>query len=139
MVRHVRGRPLGIWIITILQLTLAGSLVASVTTGIDYFSAVPGAQIADDNRAVYAAWVGVTVVAAVLLWRLSRRGWALTMLLTGVSLAANLALWWNGDPYWTRLAIEIVIVFYINSASVRELFLQRQEVSRLTVRGTKDE
>lgn len=139
MVRQMRGRPLGIWIITILQLTLAGGLVLSVTTGIDYFAAVPGAQLADDNRPAYTLWLGLTVVAAVLLWRLSRRGWALTMLLTGVSLAANLILWWNGHPYWTRLVLEVVIAFYINSASVRELFLRRQEVSRVTVRGTPDE
>jgi hypothetical protein len=139
MVREMRRRPLGIWIITILQLTLAGTLVVSLVTGEDLFAPIPGTVLAEEYRPVYVAWVAVAGMAALLLWRLSRRGWALTMLLTGLSLLANLVLWWNGEPYWTRMAIQVVIALYLNSAAVRQLFLHRTDVSRITVRGTGGE
>lgn len=135
----MRRRPLGIWIITILQLGLAGTIALSVVTGMDLFSALPESRLPDEYRPLYVAWVLIAGIAAVLLWRLSHRGWALTMLLTGLSLLANLVLWWNGDPYWTRMAIQAVVAFYLNSAAVRELFLRRPEVSRIAVRGTGDE
>jgi hypothetical protein len=131
----MKRRPLGIWVITALQLVLVVTLAAALVTGEDLFAPVPGTVLSEQHRTVYVAWVAIGALAAFLLWRLSRRGWALTMLLTGLSLMGNLVLWWDGQPYWTRMGIQVVIAFYLNSTAVRQLFLRREDVTRITVRN----
>lgn len=78
-------------------------------------------------------WATLIIVAAVLLWRLNRRGWVLMMLLVGASLMSNLVIWWQTPERtnWGSMVVSILTVFYLNSASVRGLFLQRHEVPRI--------
>ena len=130
----MRRRPLGIWVITVLQFTLAVTLLLAAVTNLDILSEVPGRQLGDQARVVYGVWVAITGVTAALLWRLSRRGWVLTMVLTGLSLTANLALWWAGEANYLRLGLQAVVAFYLNSAPVRELFLRRAAVTRIAIR-----
>ena len=78
-------------------------------------------------------WSTLMFFAAVLLWRLDRRGWVLMMLLVGVSMLSNLVIWWEtpAQTNWPSMAVSILTVFYLNSSSVRTLFLERHEVPRI--------
>ena len=62
------------------------------------------------------------LVAAVGLWRGWRRAWVLTMILVGTGLLLSLSLYSIGDPPYVRLAIDIVIAFYLNQGVVRDYF-----------------
>ena len=120
----MKRRPLGIWIIVGMQVLLAVSLLAGVVTNTDVLSSsTPDQALAPEVRAAYLAWAIMNLVFAFWLWRLKRRGWVLTMVLTGLSLAANLAEWWSGDPILIRMALPAVTAFYLNSAPVRDLFM----------------
>jgi hypothetical protein len=122
-VHHVKRRPLGIWIIVATQMLLAGSLLAGAATNIDIASGASDRPLEPETRVVYVGWAIITLVFAFWLWRLKRRGWVLTMLITGLALAANLAIWWSGDPNFLRMGLQAVTAFYLNSAPVRDLFL----------------
>jgi hypothetical protein len=62
------------------------------------------------------------LVAAVGLWRGSRRAWVLAMLLIGVGLITSLYLYALEDPPYLRMAIDVVIAFYLNQGAVRDYF-----------------
>jgi len=126
---RVKRRPLGIWIIVAMQVLLAVGLLAGVVTNTDVLSSTPDRALASDTRVAYLAWAIMTLAFAFWLWRLDRRGWVLTMVLTGVSLAANLAEWWSGDPHFSRMVLPAVTAFYLNSAPVRDLFLPHDDGS----------
>jgi lysylphosphatidylglycerol synthetase-like protein (DUF2156 family) len=65
------------------------------------------------------------VVAAVGLWRGSRRAWVLAMVLVGIGLVLSLYLYTLGDPPYVRMLIDVVIAFYLNQGAVRDHFLGR--------------
>jgi hypothetical protein len=69
---------------------------------------------------------GATVaalLAAILLLRMHQLGWTLTMLLTGVSLASSIYLWWaQGTTVAIFVIVQVVTVFYLNQLQVRSAF-----------------
>jgi hypothetical protein len=67
----------------------------------------------------------VEIVAAVGLWRGSRRAWVLAMLIVGISLVADLYLFASGEPRFARLGIDVVMAFYLNQGMVRDHFERR--------------
>jgi hypothetical protein len=75
---------------------------------------------------VIVVLVALRLVAAVGLWLGWRRGWVLTMLLVGISLVVNLWLYWNGQPLYLRMAIDVVLALYLNQGAVREWFEPRK-------------
>jgi len=123
----MRGRPWGIWIVVGLQIALAVTLLPVFAETFPGISPVDGISQTDRWRDVYMVWAVLNVLAALWLWTLSRRAWALTMLLVGIGLSANLVLWLVNEPNWLRMAIQAATAFYLNSAPVRALF-QRHDV-----------
>ena len=134
-----RRRPVGIWIIVVLELFNAGLTLVDRLAGFDIVNG--GAQRlgleSEVLRWVAVAWAILIVVAALSLWLLHRRGWVLMMVLVGAALAANLVVWWvdTEATNWLRLTVNIIVAFYLNSAQVRDLFLVRHEVSRIALSG----
>jgi hypothetical protein len=64
-----------------------------------------------------------TLLSLILLLRLSRSGWTLTMLLTGLSLAAGLLIWWGSGALATSTWIlDIATALYLNQREVRRAF-----------------
>lgn len=130
-----RRRPLGIWMIVILELANGllwwYDLVAGTTLNDARLRDI--ANGGDAIRGTVLFWSSLIVLAAVLLFRLDRRGWALMMVLVGVSLASNLVIWWQApdNTNWSSMAVSILTVFYLNSASVRSLFLEKHETPRI--------
>ena len=134
-----RSRPAGIVVIVVLELVNAAITLLDLLTDVHLLNGGAGsiANGSEPFRLLAIAWSGLTVIAAVALWLLSRRGWALMMVLVGIALAVNLAIWWT-DPAkteWLRLALNIIAAFYLNSAQVRGLFITRHDVSRIALSG----
>ena len=84
-----------------------------------------------DRRAVRRRWssrrfgflAAVSLAACVLLLRVQRLGWTLAMLLSGLTLAVFLWVWWTqGSTSSLVLFVEVVSVFYLNQRGVKETF-----------------
>jgi hypothetical protein len=132
-------RPLGIWVIVVLELLNGGITLVDLLGGYDLLRGGVG-QLASESeafRAVVIVWSVLVIIAAAWLWLLSRRGWALMMVLVGVALAVHLAIWWTQPEHtqWIRLAMNVVVAFYLNSAQVRGLWLKPREASRIPLGG----
>ena len=127
-------RPFGIWAVVILQICLAITLLPGVAERVTGISPISGLDLNETTRWVFIAWAILSVLSAAWLWTLSRRGWALTMLLVGVGLIANLVLWGIGQPHFLRMAIQAATALYLNSAPVRRLFEPADRVERIVLR-----
>ena len=134
----MRRRPFGIWAVVILQICLAITLLPGLTETFSGISPIAGWSIDDVSRWFFIGWAILSILSAIWLWTLSRRGWALTMLLVGLGLIANLALWSAGQPHFVRMAIQAATALYLNSAPVRQLFVDDDQVEPIVLRDDAD-
>jgi lysylphosphatidylglycerol synthetase-like protein (DUF2156 family) len=63
------------------------------------------------------------LLAAVGLVMRVQSAWGLTMLIVGLGLVVNLIAYLTGDPNFLRMAIFVLMAFYLNGRPVREVFL----------------
>jgi hypothetical protein len=132
-VRAIRpARPLGVALVALFMLADAivgglealGQLPEMVDRG-------PLLNASDVGAGVLAATAALKVVVAVGLWMGSKWAWVLTMLLVGLSLVVLILLYVAGvdEPRYLRLAINVVIAFYLNQGLVREYFERHDDVA----------
>jgi hypothetical protein len=123
-----RQRPLGVAVIAVfLVLDAVGALA---TLAIDSPLMTRTSTLLEINAAMPAVVFTLAILrlmAAVGLWLGWRRAWPLTMLLVGTGLLFSLYLYAIGDPPYLRLAIDIIIAFYLNQGVVRDFFEGRPE------------
>ena len=117
--------PLGLWAVAVLLVVGGiGFLLAGLDTGPTFLRG--GLTGIRDSQAGQAALVitGVAMVAAAagLLLRVPS-AWGLTMLIVGIGLVVNLIAYIGGDPNYLRMAIFVLMAFYLNQRSVRDVFL----------------
>lgn len=74
---------------------------------------------------IFVVFSGASLLAAAGLWLSHRWGWALAMVVVGVSLVGSLYLYWLGDPAYPRMAIDVMLAFYLNQGAVRDYFERR--------------
>jgi len=130
-----RRRPVPVTILAAIQLVTALLLgVTAVGLAVDLTSAsailgdaVGTGEAAGLEAATLAVIVGIMaaleLVAAVALLRLSRLGWTLTMLLTGVSLATQILTFWStGEVLTVSMLLSVATVLYLNQRPVRVAF-----------------
>ena len=103
------------------QLAIDSPLMTRTNTLLEIHEWMPGVVV------VVAV---LRLVAAVGLWLGSRRAWVLTMLLVGIGLFFSLYVYSVGDPPYVRMAIDIVIAFYLNQGAVRDYFEGRTRRGR---------
>jgi lysylphosphatidylglycerol synthetase-like protein (DUF2156 family) len=118
-----RTRPLGIAVIAVFLVVDAGLMLLQL--GVDSTMSTRTAtllRISDLAPAGFVILSLLRLVAAVGLWRGSRRAWVLAMLLIGVGLITSLYLYALEDPPYSRMAIDVVIAFYLNQGAVRDYF-----------------
>jgi hypothetical protein len=64
------------------------------------------------------------IVAGIGMLLRVRSAWGLAMFVVMIGLAVNLYSYFTGDPNLLRLAIFVVIAFYLNQRVVREIFAE---------------
>ena len=121
-------RPFGVAVIAILL------LVAALLAALEVLDLLPPElvrrRLVDITEFAPGLLVIATVlefVAAIGLWRGSRRAWVLAMLVVGLTLVSDLYLVFVGAPRWPRLATGVVIAFYLNQGVVRDYFEHRED------------
>ena len=63
-----------------------------------------------------------SVLAVVGLLRRSATGWVLAVVTGGAILAINLGWWANGEPRYLSMAINAVLLLYLNQRDVRAIY-----------------
>ena len=126
------ARPLGVALVALFMLADA------IVGGLEALGALPELldrgpvlNASDVSTSFLAAAAALKVVAAVGLWLGWRRAWVLTMLLVGLSLVALIVLYLSGvgEPRYLRLAINVVIAFYLNQGVVQQYFERREDAT----------
>ncbi len=90
-----------------------------VTLGIRLFS--DSGVVTLFNGVLITAWV----VMIVGLWLLQRWAWLLLMISTGVTLTFALVRYFEGDPDYVSMLINVAVAFYLNDNSVQRAFSRR--------------
>jgi hypothetical protein len=72
--------------------------------------------------AVVVVLVAALVLGAVLMWRGRRSGWLIGILTTGLFLLVDLYQANRGDMNTVWMALDVVVVFYLNQRDVRDYF-----------------
>jgi hypothetical protein len=125
--------PLGLWAIAVL-LAIGGVAILLTAIGVRE-SVLSGGLLSlessSEGRIVVGLFGAAMIVAGIGMLLRIRSAWGLAMFLVGVGLAANLVSYFLGDPNLLRLAIFVVIAFYLNQRVVREIFAEpRPEAAR---------
>ena len=132
----VRRRPTAVTILAVIQAigALAYLLSAATLAGAEFtvlagladrgFRIINPATL---SSATVGAWLLVMAVvgltASVLLFRMRRLGWTMTMLLTGWSLASQIYLYvTGGDLVPAMMVLPVVTALYLNQRQVRAAF-----------------
>jgi hypothetical protein len=138
-------RPLGVVIVAATQLLRAVLLLAQVLRvdlfpGFDWLqSAAQLPEPAPDTaaflltRSIGVALTAASVAVAVGLLANRRWGWIGAIVLSGLALALGIGAWWDNNPAYVALAINVVAVFYLNQREVR-IFYEDPSASTFPVR-----
>lgn len=144
------GRPPAVTILAVIQLAVSvayGVLaLAVILGGPEAVEQVAGRVMVLGRLALEAetAVLGLvmtvlaiaTLAAGVLLLRMNRLGWTITMLIAGLGLAISLYLWWaDGTRLEIWLLVQILTVFYLNQRQVRQAF----GITGRPMAGTREE
>jgi hypothetical protein len=131
-------RPIGVLIVAAIQLLRAVLIVGQflhlqATAGLEWLSASaqfveppPGTVAETLVRLIGIGLAAASIAVAAGLLANRRWGWVGAIVLSGVSLAFAIGAWWEGDPVYLNMAINVVAVFYLNQRDVRAIFGELQ-------------
>src|SRR6478609_3005912 len=131
-------RPIGVLIVAVIQLLRAVLIVGQflhlqATAGLEWLSASaqfveppPGTVAETLVRLIGIGLAAASIAVAAGLLAHRRWGWVGAIVLSGVSLAFSIGAWWEGDPVYLNMAINVVAVFYLNQRDVRAIFVELQ-------------
>ena len=125
-----RHRPFGLYAIIALLLLNAILIVLDVTRSYIGLTTelglppprLPGLDDDDVNRAARYLSAGGYAAAALGLWTLRRWAWVALMIVVGLALAEGLFRYARADPRYATMALNVLIVFYLNQRDVQRLF-----------------
>lgn len=139
MPRRRRQRPLGVAVIAVFLVLDAILGAGQLLIDSPYMTRTGTlVEMNDGMPLLIVALAALRIVAAVGLWMGSRWAWVLTMLMVGIGLIVSFAVYWLGDPAYLRMAIDIVIAFYLNQGIVRDYFEGRPSEDAAAVVPTGD-
>lgn len=122
-------RPFGLYVIMASQLVVIIFLLLGLLE-IEFGSQLRELVI----RPVYfgylwLGWVLVTVLAINLIGLIFLRRWAwtFTMILTGFFLLMGIVRYFSGSPNYFNLAVNVIVVFYMNQREVQRPFLRGKD------------
>jgi hypothetical protein len=117
--------PLGLWAVAaLLAVGGVGFVMAALDVGPPFLAGgLVGIEGASWGNALLTIVGAAMIVSAGGLLLRVRSAWGLTMLIVGLGLAVNLIAYFSGDPNFLRMAIFVLMAFYLNQRPVREVFL----------------
>lgn len=129
-------RPVGVVVIALFLVVDGFAALAALTFDMPFvIRKEPLLDIGESMPVLIAALAIVRVIAAIGLLLGSRRAWVLVMLVVGAGLILGFYLYWIGAPSYPRLAVNIVIAFYLNQGAVRDYFEWRRDQDSALAQG----
>ena len=64
----------------------------------------------------------LNVMVAIGLWRRKRWAWTLTMAILAYAMAQDIMSYWDGQPIYLSMALNVIQVGYLNQKEVQDLF-----------------
>jgi hypothetical protein len=128
------GYPFGVIVIilgiALRVISLVALLLVSVDTGVLAWIAgnapLPERPIETAVGIVLRILAIGLVIASVLaiagLLRRSQNGWVLAVITSGAILALDLGWWASGEPRYVSMAVNAVVLFYLNQRDLRTYF-----------------
>lgn len=122
-----KSRPFGLYVIIGLEVVLAIFLALALLS-VQGVSSYSGILVQNPIFYLWYGWVlvGCLALAALGLLFLKRWGWILTMILTGISLSYAIWSYFQGNPNYIGMVMDLVIVFYLNQREVQLPFMQAE-------------
>jgi hypothetical protein len=110
--------------LTCLALLQDGKAALAALTGMPGLAVGERGPLAVALAVVILGGAGVAALwGAILLLRMRRLGWTITMLLAGLGLATSIWVWWStGAGLTAWLVIQVATVFYLNQRQTRQAF-----------------
>ena len=117
--------PLGLWVVAaLLVVGGVGFLMVVFDVGPPFLAGgLVGIKDSQVGQPVLVVTGVAMLLAAVGLLLRVPSAWGLTMLIVGLGLVVNLIAYFTGDPNFLRMAIFVLMAFYLNGRPVREVFL----------------
>jgi len=117
--------PLGLWVVAaLLVVGGVGFLMAVFDIGPVFLAGgLIGIKDSQAGQAILVISGVAMLLAAVGLLLRIQSAWGLTMLIVGLGLVVNLVAYVSGDPNFLRMAIFVLMAFYLNGRPVREVFV----------------
>jgi uncharacterized membrane protein (DUF2068 family) len=134
-----RKRPFGVSVIILILILyiLALMLIFAVSIGIETKlgnSAIDRLDLEDSSiltalliYGLLPAFIILEMVIAVGLWKLQRWAWVLLMVQVGVSMVGDLWSYFQGNPSYFTMLLDIIFVFYLNQREVQGIFEYKKE------------
>ena len=122
-------RPFGVVVLIVLQ------IVSILGIGLDitvvqigrpsiYFGTVENPTLLLGFQLLYILYLLLVVVG---LWQLWRWAWFIIMVQLGLSMALELWLYFLNDPFYPRMLLHVIMVFYLNQREVQQAFERRRQ------------
>lgn len=117
--------PLGLWVVAaLLVVGGVGFLMAVFDIGPAFLAGgLVGVKDSQAGQVILVITGVAMLLAAVGLLLRVASAWGLTMLIVGIGLVVNLIAYFTGDPNFVRMAIFVLMAFYLNGRPVRDVFL----------------
>jgi hypothetical protein len=119
-----QSRPLGLYVLLILQLVVA-VLLALYLMGLEEVLPFLRMMVRNPLFSLLApGWlmVGMLLLAVLGMLLQKRWGWVLSMIVTGLGLAFAIWSYFQGTANYLPMLIDVVIVFYLNQRDVQKYF-----------------
>ena len=133
-----RRRPLGVLVVAAVQFVRAALILTQIldiqlTPNISLFHIAD--QVPEPPAGTIAFAIARAIAILIIVASLSfgvglltgrRWGWVGAIVLGGLSLAFAIGGWWDGNPAYTSMLINVIAVFYLNQRDVRATFGELQ-------------
>jgi hypothetical protein len=128
------GLPFGVLVIIVASVLRIVSLVALLLVSADTGALgwIAGNAPLPDRPAETAVGIVLRILAIGLviasalavagLLRRSQNGWVLAVVTSGTILALNLGWWASGEPRYISMALNAIMLFYLNQRDLRAYF-----------------
>lgn len=127
--RSARRRPFGVTVIICLQvlsMLAAGLYLLAVFAMLAGYIEVDEATLGLDNIAWSMLQVLLGLFVIYGLWRLRRWAWFIIMVDLGISMSFDIYSFFYGEPNYSSMLFNVLMVFYLNQRDVQNAFVRRR-------------